>query len=87
MKINLKTLLAEAATPSHFDAPDTITTRKFKIAISNLKCISPYALNNLTKHMDSDNDGFISMNAFASDVQTAFDRNSTHGKTKSSGYG
>jgi Ca2+-binding EF-hand superfamily protein len=84
-RTSAKELLTKKATPAHFDAADTITTRKFKIAIAELKCVSPYSLNNLTKHMDSDGDGFISIAAFVSDISTAFDRNSTHGKTKSSG--
>jgi len=43
----------------------------FKRAIASLKCLDQYAIDNLAKYLDKDNEGFISISNFTSQINNA----------------
>lgn len=42
--------------------------RAFKMALYSLKVLSQYAIDNLTKYLDKNNEGFISMGEFNAEI-------------------
>jgi hypothetical protein len=66
-----------------------MSVRAFKVAISSLKLLTLPNINNLSKHLDAKNEGFISIGAFEAQVKSAYNpeqtmKNSTMGNTSSS---
>lgn len=50
---------------------ELINISSFKIAIHSLKCLNQYDIDNLTKHLDTNNEGYISIGTFEAQVGTA----------------
>lgn len=43
------------------------------MALNDLRCLTLYQIDNLAKYMDTENEGFISLDNFASQVQNTLD--------------
>ena len=48
----------------HMPRPEKINMVGFKKAVNSLKCLDQYAIDNLTKHVDTENEGFIPVDRF-----------------------
>ena len=61
----------------HLPRPEKINIVGFKKAVNSLKCLDQYAIDNLAKHVDDQNEGFITVDSFVylvfnSRAQTSF---------------
>lgn len=50
---------------------ELINVRSFKLALNSLKVLSQYNIDNLAKHLDKNNEGFISIGHFEAEVKAA----------------
>ena len=64
------------------DTTELINIASFKMAINSLKCLGGYDIDNLTKYMDSNNEGYISIGSFEAKVNTASMMGSSFRSTK-----
>ena len=46
-----------------------MTLRNFKHALHSLKVLTQYQIDNLTKFLDSDDDGFVSVDKFDAELR------------------
>lgn len=67
--------------------PDQCSIRTFKIACNSLKVLTQYNIDNLAKHMDKQNDGFISVQDFQAQVSSSFNPDATHKSGSAGGLG
>jgi hypothetical protein len=51
---------------SPYDSEKTrrLTLRNFKVALNGLKALTQYQIDNLTKYLDKEDDGFVSIDEF-----------------------
>lgn len=50
---------------------EKINLRSFKIALNKINCLTLYNIDNLAKNMDTESEGFISINNFIASVNNS----------------
>jgi hypothetical protein len=56
----------------NFNREDPITIRTFKSALNSLHVLTQYSIDNLTKFMDKQNSGFITISDVNASINSAF---------------
>lgn len=60
--ISLDQSTAQVLSPYDYEKVGSLTLRNFKVAINNLHALNQYSIDNLTRFLDKENHGFISIN-------------------------
>ena len=58
-------------TDHNSDNTELINICSFKLALNSLKCLGQYDIDNLTRFMDTNNEGYISIGSFVAAVGNA----------------